>query len=61
MLSRVMLRAVEVAVELWLGLSWSPQAQLLNDATQRNVLAEEVGPLLVLIPLSWLAFFYWIK
>lgn len=42
MLSRVMLRAVEVAVELWLGLSWSPQAQLLNDATQRSVLAQEV-------------------
>lgn len=43
-LSRVMLLAIEVAVEFWLSLQWSPQAQWLRDAdTPSGSLREEVS------------------
>ena len=47
-LSRVMLIAIEVAVEYWLALSWSPQAQWLSEVSKSGVIQDEVidlGPL----------------
>ncbi len=38
MLSRVMLVACEVAVEYWMALTWSPQAQWLREAQQAGAL-----------------------
>lgn len=38
MLSRVMLLAIEVAVEYWLALTWSPQAQWLLQHTEATTL-----------------------
>ncbi|MCJ1423633.1 hypothetical protein MMC29_001517 [Sticta canariensis] len=44
-MSRVMLLAIEVAVEFWLSLQWSPQAQWLRDAdTPSGSLRDEVHP-----------------
>jgi hypothetical protein len=41
-LGQVMLRALEVSIELWLALSWSPQAQWLNEDAHGGPLALEV-------------------
>ena len=41
-LSRVMLIAIEVAVEYWLALTWSPQAQWLSEVTKSGVIQDEV-------------------
>ena len=43
-----MLIALEVAVEYWLALSWSPQAQWLSGSGSSSALKEEV--LFVVIP-----------
>ena len=43
-LSRVMLQAIECAVEFWLALEWSPQAQWLLEASETGPLQEEVWP-----------------
>ena len=40
-LSRVMLIAIEVAVEYWLALTWSPQAQWLSEVTKSGVIQDE--------------------
>ena len=46
-MSQVMLLTIEVAMEFWLSLQWTPQAQLLRDAnTPCNSLKAEVGALL---------------
>lgn len=43
-MSRVMLLTIEVAMEFWLSLQWTPQAQWLKDAeTPCNALKLEVG------------------
>ena len=42
MLSRVMLLSIEVAVEYWLALTWSPQAQWLGEMVGTGALKEEV-------------------
>ena len=42
-LSGVMLLALEVAVEYWLALSWSPQAQWLSESEVSSILQSEVG------------------
>lgn len=42
-LSLVMLLAIEVAVEFWLSLKFTPQAQLLSDLEAHTSLAKEVG------------------
>ena len=39
-----MLLALEVAVEYWLALSWSPQAQWLSGSASSSALKEEVNP-----------------
>ena len=44
LLSRTMLLSIEVAVEYWLSLTWSPQAQWLSDSTHDSPLREEVSP-----------------
>ena len=44
-LSRVMLQAIECAVEFWLALEWSPQAQWLLEASETGPLQEEVRAL----------------
>ena len=44
-LSRVMLQAIECAVEFWLALEWSPQAQWLLEASETGPLQEEVWPM----------------
>ena len=41
-LSRVMLLAIEVAVEYWLALTWSPQAQWLNEIAKTGIIQDEV-------------------
>lgn len=41
-LSSSMLMALEVAVEYWLALSWSPQAQWLAESETSSVLQHEV-------------------
>ena len=41
-LSLVMLLAIEVAVEFWLSLKFTPQAQLLSDLEAHTSLAKEV-------------------
>lgn len=41
-LSRVMLLAIEVAVEYWLALTWSPQAQWLTDIAKTGIIQDEV-------------------
>lgn len=41
-LSSHMLLALEVAVEFWLALSWSPQAQWLSGSGSSSALKEEV-------------------
>lgn len=41
-LSRVMLIAIEVAVEFWLALTWSPQAQWLSEVSKSGVIQDEV-------------------
>ncbi|KAK9840543.1 hypothetical protein WJX81_000451 [Elliptochloris bilobata] len=41
-LSCVMLQAIECAVEFWLALEWSPQAQWLLEASESGPLQEEV-------------------
>ena len=41
-LSRVMLIAIEVAVEYWLALTWSPQAQWLSEVSKSGVIQDEV-------------------
>ena len=43
-LSRTMLLSIEVAVEYWLSLTWSPQAQWLCDSTHDSPLRDEVNP-----------------
>lgn len=43
-LSGVMLLAIEVAVEYWLALTWSPQAQWLNELAKTGVIQDEVRP-----------------
>lgn len=43
-LSRVMLIAIEVAVEYWLALTWSPQAQWLSEVSKSGVIQDEVSP-----------------
>lgn len=42
-LSRTMLLSIEVAVEYWLSLTWSPQAQWLSDSTHDSPLRDEVS------------------
>ena len=42
-LSRTMLLSIEVAVEYWLSLTWSPQAQWLCDSTHDSPLRDEVS------------------
>ncbi|PRW44236.1 Sodium hydrogen exchanger 7 [Chlorella sorokiniana] len=42
-LSTTMLAACEVAVELWLGLTWSPQAQWLRESEKAGRLQAEIG------------------
>lgn len=44
-LSRVMLLAIEVAVEYWLALTWSPQAQWLNEVAKSGIIQSEVSSL----------------
>ena len=39
-----MLQAIECAVEFWLALEWSPQAQWLLEASETGPLQEEVEP-----------------
>ncbi|DBA77107.1 hypothetical protein WJX77_005031 [Trebouxia sp. C0004] len=41
-LSRTMLLSIEVAVEYWLSLTWSPQAQWLSDSTHDSPLRDEI-------------------
>ena len=43
-LSRVMLIAIEVAVEYWLALTWSPQAQWLSEVSKSGIIQDEVPP-----------------
>lgn len=43
-LSSHMLLALEVAVEYWLALSWSPQAQWLSGSGSSSTLKGEVKP-----------------
>lgn len=43
-LSKTMLLSIEVAVEYWLSLTWSPQAQWLSDSTHDSPLRAEVSP-----------------
>ena len=38
-----MLLSIEVAVEYWLSLTWSPQAQWLSDSTHDSPLRDEVS------------------
>lgn len=45
-LSRVMLIAIEVAVEYWLALTWSPQAQWLSEVSKSGIIQDEVPPCL---------------
>lgn len=40
-----MLQAIECAVEFWLALEWSPQAQWLLEASETGPLQEEVWPM----------------
>jgi len=42
-LSKVMLIAIEVAVEYWLALTWSPQAQWLNEDSKSGVIQNEAS------------------
>ena len=50
-LSRTMLLSIEVAVEYWLSLTWSPQAQWLCDSTHDSPLRDEVNEcLLICLP-----------
>ena len=42
-LSRVMLIAIEVAVEYWLALTWSPQAQWLSEVSKSGIIQDEVS------------------
>lgn len=42
-LSESMLIALEVAVEFWLALTWSPQAQWLSASDSSSVLQDEVS------------------
>ena len=44
-LSHVMLLAIEVAVEMWLGLQWTPQAQIMKATAQHSSLSKEVRSL----------------
>lgn len=44
LLSRTMLLSIEVAVEYWLSLTWSPQAQWLSDSAHDSPLRDEVSP-----------------
>jgi hypothetical protein len=39
-----MLLAIEVAVEYWLALTWSPQAQWLNEVAKSGIIQDEVRP-----------------
>ncbi|KAL3155128.1 Son of sevenless 1, variant 2 [Trebouxia sp. C0009 RCD-2024] len=41
-LSKTMLLSIEVAVEYWLSLTWSPQAQWLCDSTHDSPLRDEI-------------------
>ena len=45
-----MLLALEVAVEYWLALSWSPQAQWLSGSGSSSALKDEVH----IVKLLWL-------
>ena len=42
-LSRVMLIGIEVAVEYWLALTWSPQAQWLSEVSKSGIIQDEVS------------------
>lgn len=44
-----MLLSIEVAVEYWLSLTWSPQAQWLSDSTHDSPLRDEVSHLFNLL------------
>ena len=37
-----MLLSIEVAVEYWLALTWSPQAQWLNELAKNGIIQDEV-------------------
>lgn len=37
-----MLLSIEVAVEYWLALTWSPQAQWLNELAKTGIIQDEV-------------------
>lgn len=41
-LAGVMLLSIEVAVEYWLALTWSPQAQWLNELAKNGIIQDEV-------------------
>ena len=41
-----MLIAIEVAVEYWLALTWSPQAQWLSEVSKSGIIQDEVPPCL---------------
>lgn len=57
-LSKTMLLSIEVAVEYWLSLTWSPQAQWLCDSTHDSPLRDEVRQcLLICLPLEPLSSF----
>ena len=43
-----MLLSIEVAVEYWLSLTWSPQAQWLCDSTHDSPLRDEVNQCLLI-------------
>lgn len=49
-LSRVMLLAIEVAIELWLALQWSPQAQWLRNSPSGSLRQEACDKRLPLPP-----------
>ena len=38
-----MLIAIEVAVEYWLALTWSPQAQWLSEVSKSGIIQDEVS------------------
>ena len=57
-LSRTMLLSIEVAVEYWLSLTWSPQAQWLSDSTHDSPLRDEVS-LLLHADLAWCTILSW--
>ena len=53
-----MLLSIEVAVEYWLSLTWSPQAQWLSDSTHDSPLRDEVS-LLLHADLAWCTILSW--